>query len=136
MSESIAREGGDEVSKEYEALWAKAHAAGMAAGEAKTPQPMTVYEADGLTDRPKPGGKSWYVPEGLCGFAWVKFAGNTGFGRWAKRTGLASKAYPKGLSVWVRQFGQSYERKLAYAQAAAEVLREGGVEAYAGGRLD
>jgi len=120
----------------YEALWAEAHKAGLAAGQGKTPQPMTVYEADGLTDRPKPDGQSWYVPEGLCGFAWVKFAGNTGFGRWAKRTGRARKGYPSGLSVWVSEFGQSYERKLAYAQAFATVLRDGGVTAYAGGRLD
>jgi hypothetical protein len=71
-----------------------------------------------------------------CGFAWVEFAGNTPFGRWAKETGLAKKAYPKGLSIWISAYGQSMTKKAAYAAAYAEVLRADGIVAYAGSRMD
>ena len=102
----------------FQKIVAMADAAGMVAGQAATPEPMVVYEAAGITgDAPKPGGQSWYVPEGVCGFAWVRFAGNTEFGRWAKRHGIASKGYPSGLEVWVGAFNQSYDRKMAFANS-------------------
>lgn len=43
---------------EMAALFERARAAAMAAGEAAIPRPMIVSEADGLSDRPKPGGYS------------------------------------------------------------------------------
>ena len=121
---------------DFTGLWNEATAAGLAALEAATPAPMVVYEAEGFSDRPKPGGKSWHVPEGLCGFASVRFKGNTSFGRWASKTGRATKAYEGGLYVWVSEGGQSYDRKRAYAGAFAEVLRNAGIEAWAESRLD
>jgi len=112
--------------RDWVALTTKAHTAGMAALEAATPRPMTVTG----------GGKSWHVPEGVCGFAWIKIKGNTAFGRWAKKAGVASKSYPTGLMIWVGVGGQSYERKTAYAGAYAKVLTEAGITAYANSRLD
>lgn len=123
------------MTAEFQALHEKAHAAGMAALVAATPTPMTVYEAE-LNGAPKAGGRSWYVSEGACGFAWIEFKGTTPFGRWAKKAGVARKHYPSGLCVWVGEGGQSIARKEAYARAYARTLTEAGVAAYAGSRLD
>ena len=120
----------------FAALFAQAHAAGMTAGVKAVPTPMTVYEADVLTGEPTPDGQSWFVADGMCGFAWVSFAGNTPWGRWAKANGKATKAYPTGLWVWVGEFNQSVARKEAYARAFAGVLTAAGIKAYAGSRLD
>lgn len=77
----------------------------------------------------------------LCGFAWVTMPGNTGFGRWIVKEGIGRKHYGGGVGPWVREFGQSHERKLAYAQAYADVVNDSGIlgpdkKAYADGRLD
>jgi hypothetical protein len=103
--------------------WVEAHEAGMKAAAEVTPTPMVVRG---------------YAPVegGVCGFAWVKFPGVGKFAAWAKRTGRARKGWPKGLTVWVSEFGQSMTRKEAYARAFAAVLREKGVEAYAESRMD
>ena len=122
---------------DFSALYEQADAAGKQAAEAAVPTPMIVGSEtapfNGVIDYAKP---TYFVSEGLCGFAWVNFAGNTAFGRWAKKTDRASKAYGGGLQVWVRGYGQSVTRKEAYAQAFASVLTEAGIEAYAGSRLD
>ena len=118
------------------ALHSKAHAAGMAAGGAHTPRPMGVVAAD-IFGKPLPGAHVEVVESGVCGFAWVTFPGNTSFGRAMKAAGLARKRYEGGLCVWVGEFGQSMERKEAYARAYAAVLREAGIaDAYAGSRMD
>jgi hypothetical protein len=121
----------------YAALAKKADKAGLAGAAAKTPTPMIVGTAKGLfddtIDYTKP---TYYVPSGICGFAWVAIKGNTGFGRWAKKAGIASAGYPSGLNIRATTGGQSYEVKMAYAQAYAAVLNEAGITAYAEGRLD
>jgi hypothetical protein len=116
---------------DHGSLYETAHAAGMAAGYGVKPTPMIVT---GGVPGQEP--ERWYVSEGVCGFAWIAMKGNTSFGRWAKKAGKARSAYPKGLSVWVSEFGQSMDRKEAYARAFAKVLRDHGVDAYAGSRMD
>lgn len=122
---------------DFAAVVAEATAAGMAALVAAKPTPMVVGQATSLfgneIDYSKP---TYYEPEGACGFAWVHFAGNTAFGKWMKKMGYARDDYPKGLCVWVREGGQSIERKEAYAAAYAKVLKAHGIEAYADSRLD
>jgi hypothetical protein len=124
------------MSAQFEKIHAQAHAAGMAALAAVSPVPMVVVEAGVLSGAPLPGAKQYYVEGGVCGFAWVSFAGNIPFGRWAKKAGIASSGYPKGLQVWVGEGGQSMERKEAYASAYAMVLRQHGIAAYANSRMD
>ena len=116
---------------DYQGLVNKAHDAGMAALQECQPDPMVV--TGGV-----PGGerRSYYISEGACGFAWVEFAGNTAFGRWAKKAGVARPHYPKGLYVWVSEGGQSIARKEAYAIAFAKVLNEAGISARPNSRLD
>jgi hypothetical protein len=125
------------VKTDFSALYEKADAAGKAAAEAKVPTPMVV----GTETTPFSGQidftqKTYFVEGGLCGFAWVKFKGNTAFGKWAKASGKATKAYNGGLQVWVRGYGQSIAKKEAYAQGFSQVLREAGVTAYYESRLD
>ncbi len=116
------------MSLQFTYLHANAHRAGMAALNAAAPHPMVVQS--------NATRQQWFVPDGVCGFAWIEFRGNTAWGRWAKKSGVASKHYPKGLSIWVSEGGQSMERKEAYARAYADVLRAAGIEAYAGSRMD
>ena len=122
---------------DFRGLYEKAREAGLAAGEAAKPRPMIVGTPTtpfgNEIDYTK---RTYFEPEGVCGFAWVVIKGNTAFGRWAKKAGLASKNYPKGLMFWVRDFNQSMARKEAYARAFAKVLNDGGVNAYANSRLD
>lgn len=121
----------------FAALFSAADAAGKAAAQAAKPTPMVVGEPTSpfgnKIDYAKP---VYYVADGVCGFAWVSFAGNTAFGRWARKAGLAKPAYPKGLQIWVRDYGQSMQLKEAYAEAFAAELRKAGVDAWAGSRMD
>lgn len=111
-------------------LHARAHVAGMAAGEACIPTPVQWQNA-------QTGERFAPEPEGMCGFAWINVRpGTSSFARWLKRADLARRAYHGGLDIWVRQFNQSHERKVAYARAYADVLQDAGVTAYAGDRLD
>lgn len=128
-----------------EALYNKAHAAGLKAGQDAVPNPMIVGSPrnpmgslmggdDGGLD---PNKDMWYVSEGVCGFAWVTVRpGNSSFARRLASLGIGHKAYYGGWEIWVGEFGQSMARKEAYAQAFAEVLREAGVQAFAGSRMD
>lgn len=110
----------------YKQIYEMAHRNGMDAVRNLEVKPM--YVTDGRT--------TWKVDDGLCGFAEIRFKGNTGFGKWAKAQGVAKKNYSGGLYIWVHDFNQSHARKEAYARAFAKVLNENGVEAYYSSRLD
>jgi len=101
--------------------------AGIEAGKNARPIPMYVIDQGIPIDR---------IDDGACGFAWIAFPGNTSFGKWAKKQGLARSHYPSGLCVWVSEFGQSVDRKDAFAGAYAKVLKDNGIDAYSGSRLD
>lgn len=113
----------------WAALWATAAAEGKAAGDAAVPEGMLVTTLDGKG--------RWYVPDGLCGFAWVKVVpGTSSFARWLVKSGLAHKGYGGGVHIWISDFGQSVARKEAAARAIAKVLTDAGIKAYAQSRLD
>lgn len=111
------------------AIHTECHNAGMAAAGACTPRPMGVMQNGKLIE---------VVNDGVCGFASIRFPGNSGFARGMKAAGIARKSYVGGYAVSVSEFGQSYERKMAYARAYASMLRDkyGIKDAYADGRLD
>lgn len=117
--------------RDFGAIYTQAHAAGMAAGLALTPNAMVVTTQSGSGPQ-----KSWFVGDGVCGFAWVEFPGNTSFGRWASKNGKARAGYPKGLCVWVSEFNQSMQKKEAYARAFAQVLRSHYIACHVGSRMD
>ena len=105
----------------YEAAFAKAVAAGLAAGNRSEPVPMVVNEMAGMSNVVK---QSYYVSEGACGFAWVNVSpGNSPFANWLKKTGIARKSYYGGVDIWISDFGQSVDRKEACASAMAKVLQ-------------
>lgn len=116
-----------------EALHSKAHAAGMAAGEGAVPTPMLVTEHVNPFDDTS-AVKRAYAPvmDGVCGFAKVTVRpGNSAYARWLRKSRLGrTDSYYGGTMLWVRQFGQSAERKGAYARAYARVLTEAGITAY------
>ena len=114
--------------QEFDTLIARAHAAGLAAGAGTNPTPM------GVTD----GSTRWVVMDGPCGFAWVNVKpGTSAFAKYLVAQGVARKdSWEGGVTVWVTQFDQSWERKRAYALAYAKVLVDAGIRAHAGDRLD
>jgi hypothetical protein len=122
---------------EFSRLYQTAAAAGAAAVEQTTVIPMVVTQhANPLDDASRPV-KSWYVADGVCGFAWVTvFPGNSPFANWLKKNGLGSKAYGGGVQIWVSQYNQSMQKKEAYASAFAKVLQDAGLKAYSGSRMD
>lgn len=113
-----------------EQIWEEAEEKALDAARACVPEPMVV------TSRTATEQKTYYVPQGVCGFASIRFAGNTAFGRWAKRVGHAKPAYGGGLAVHVHQGAQSYEIKCAYANAFSGVLNENGIKSRVEAFLD
>jgi len=118
-------------------IYAEAYEAGLLAGkDADTPKfvvgtPTTPLGND-IDFK-----KKTYVLEGLCGFAWINISPARGaFVTYLKAQAIAGKGYYGGYEVWVREFGQSIDRKSAFAGAFAEVLRKYGINASAGSRLD
>lgn len=104
---------------DYQAIIDKASAAGTAASQAMLAQYPQLDAG------------------GCCGFAWVKVKGNTPFGRYAKKAGIARPGYPTGLTFWCPLMTQSIDLKEAWASAFASSLRESGVtDAYSESRLD
>ena len=116
---------------DYGAIFDEADRAGVLAGTAAIPTPMVVAEAKGLSNEFAEGATKYFVPEGVCGFAWVNIKpARGGFVAWLKKSGIGRlDGYYGGWTIWVHDFGQSYERKIAYAGAFAEVLQKYGIKA-------
>lgn len=127
---------------ERNAKWAELHKraceAGRAAADACNPTPMVVAQHANQMDDGSPVVKSWVVPGGPCGFAWVVVRpGNCSFAKWArKNVPLTDRHYYGGVSIWCPLGTQSMAIKEAYCNAYAEVLRGAGIAAHAGSRLD
>jgi hypothetical protein len=118
-------------------IYVEAYEAGLNAGkDADTPK-FIIGDAIGLSDEID-FSKKTYILDGLCGFAWVKISPARGaFVNYLKSRGVGNKAYyGGGYDIWVREFGQSVDRKAAFAGAFAEVLNKHGITAYAESRLD
>ena len=97
---------------------------------------QAAYEAAMKFYYDKLGGKDQFA----CGFAWVniyKIKGNTALGRAFKAAGV-KQDYTRAFQIW-NPSGlpfQNVDTLEAGAEAAAEVFRKYGFEAYAGSRLD
>lgn len=121
---------------ECKKIYAEAYEAGIIAGKEVGVPKFIVGDAIGLSqeiDYSKPT----YVLDGLCGFAWIKISPARGaFVTWLKSQEIGSKSYNGGYDIWVREFGQSVDRKSAFASAFAEVLNQYGITAYGESRLD
>lgn len=126
--------------KDFAVLLNNAHKAGLKAGDAFSPTPMVVTQHENMLDDNSPVKESWYVEDGVCGFAWVITSehGNGKFVKYLKKnTDHGDKAYYGGHYVtWVHEFGQSMQKKNAYANAFASVLTDAGLKVQSGSRMD
>lgn len=140
ISKLKAQKGNSTTSKksEFFDLYTRAHRAGLEAGTNKSPRPMVVQEHANMLDDRSPVVHSELVMGGVCGFAWINIKpGTSAFAKWLKKKELArTDSYYGGVTVWVSEFGQSMEKKMAYAAAFANVLCEAGIKAYANSRMD
>ena len=122
--------------RECARIYKEAYAAGLIAGKEVGVPKFIVGDAIGLSNEIDYTKKT-YVLDGLCGFAWVNISPARGaFVTYLKSRELGHKAYYGGYEFFVHEFGQSVDRKSAFAGAFAEVLRSYGIPASAGSRLD
>jgi len=123
--------------KRFVELYNKACEAGVKAADECVPIPMVVEAHANMMDDNSPVVQSWHVPDGVCGFAWIVIRpGTCSFARWTVKYAGAKKHYHGGVSIWVSAYGQSMQRKEAYAYAFAKVLQDAGIKAYASSRMD
>ncbi len=123
--------------RKFGAIVKLANEAGRKAVEGFTPTPMIVGTPTTLFGNDiDPTKQTYFVADGVCGFAWVRFKGNTSFGKWAKAKGLARDAYPTGLAISIHDYNQSLQKKEVHASAFAAVLREHGISAWSESRMD
>lgn len=117
-------------------IYIEAYEAGLKAGNEVGVPKFIVGDAIGLSDEID-FTKPTYVLNGLCGFAWVNISPARGaFVNYLKARGIGGKSYYGGYDVWVNEFGQSVDRKAAFAGAFAQVLNKYGINAYGQSRLD
>jgi len=118
-------------------IYVEAYEAGLLAGkDADTPK-FVVGSPTTLLGNDIDFNKKTYILDGLCGFAWVTISPARGaFVNYLKSREVGSKGYYGGYEIWVKEFGQSVDRKSAFAGAFAEVLNKYGITAYTGSRLD
>lgn len=130
LREKIAAEKGERQERyaRFSKLWAEAWEAGRAASGATSPKPMVVTNMDGTVVE--------VVPDGMCGFAWLRFKGNTSFAKWLQKHHRTHPGYPSGVEIFISDYGQSYELKRAHASAMASYLASQGIEVKVGSRLD
>jgi hypothetical protein len=132
-----------------DAQWRKiyndADAAGKAAVAKLNVVPMIVGsppDNDPLSDRIDPTKKTYFVADGVCGFAWISInPGNSPFANYCKRIGVAKKGGAGsgmgGAYIWVSDYTQSLQKKEAYANAFAKSCRDAGINrVYASSRMD
>ena len=101
-----------------------------------------IAEATAAAEIAAEGYETKYFPNGgwgACGFAWVDIPvkGNTKLGRALKAAGV-SKHWRSGFQLWnpSKYPTQNVDTLEAGARAAAQVLKDAGITAYAGSRLD
>lgn len=115
--------------KAQQEIWFDADCAGDKAAMDCLPNPMYVHDGNG---------NEWFVSDGLCGFATIHIkSARSKFVSYLKKDNMGYKnPIGSGYRLPVNEYGQSYERSKAYAEAFVTVLRNHGVECYAESRLD
>jgi hypothetical protein len=132
----------------------KAYQAGMEALNKCVPVPMVVEQHVNVMDDKSPVTKAWHVANGVCGFASITFKANTtknrSFMNALKKEGLLSndindfnekvlwkkRLSGPGYTYWIREGGQSLQKKEAFAYAFNQVLADNGIEAHVMSGMD
>lgn len=122
----------------FQEIYNEAHQEGLNAANNIKPTPMLVTQHANPLDDNSPIVQAWNVPDGVCGFAWINIKpGNSKFANFLKKNNLAkTDGYYGGVSIWVHQFNQSYQKKSAYASAFANILNKHNIKAIPMDRLD
>ena len=116
-------------------IYTQARAAGLLAAQSAQVAPMIVQQHANMLDDSSPVTRSYFVADGVCGFASVVVR-NIKFANQLKKMGLGRKNYGGGYALSVQDFNQSLTRKEAYAHAFAKVLNDNGITAYTDSRMD
>jgi len=123
----------------FQTVYDKAYSAGMKAAQEISVTPMVVGSpSTPLGNDISPEKPIYFVPDGVCGFAWVTVKpGNSSFANWLKKNNLARKdSYYGGVTIWIGEHGQSLQRKEAHAYAMALALKSEGFNAFSDSRID
>jgi len=111
---------------EFFHLYQRAHAAGLKAADGAAPRRLIVEP-----------GERWENETDVKGFAWANVSpGNSGFGAWLVRSGVAHASYSGGVDVYAPGLGTALAPQDAYAAMFARIVREAGVTCRARDRLD
>ena len=120
----------------------------QALAECPAPTPMIVGSpSTPLGNDVDPNQKTWFEPNGICGFATVVLeSGRSGFAQWLVKTGRGAKWWSfgrhKGVGLYsfsrfgFANAGQSYEKNRFIAMAMANHLRNAGFECWVDARVD
>ena len=110
---------------EFASIVAEADAAGKAAVAKLNVVPMVVGQHANQMDDNSPVVKQWFVADGVCGFASVHLGpANKPFAKYLVNFGPAKKdSYNGGIYIWIGDYGQSMQKKEAYARAYADVIK-------------
>lgn len=120
---------------EFREIYIAAHEAGMAAVEKAQVAPMIVQAHANPMDDNSPVVKSYFVEDGVCGFASV-IVKNIKFANFLKKNNIGRKNWSTGYAINVSAFNQSLQKKEAYAYAFASVLKSNDIDAYVDSRMD
>ena len=120
-----------------EEIYNEACKAGEEAGNAYNPVPMIVQTHENCFDDSSKVVAQDFISEGVCGFAWVLISPARGkFVTWCRKNNIGGLAYEGGWRIGVRGFGQSMQRKEAYAEAFSNILNKYDIKSYYSSRLD
>ena len=122
---------------QLEAIYSEAHYKGNAAVQMTTVTPMVVQQRENPLNDDSRVIRQYVVNDGVCGFASVTVKpANCKFAKYLIANGLGRKSFNGGVSMSIRDFNQSLQKKEAYAHAFASVLNDYGIKAYAESRMD
>lgn len=122
-------------------IFDEAEQCGRASADHTIPTPMVVNEHKNMADDSSPVIQSWYVTEGVCGFAWVDFkCKDTITRKFINQMKKLGDKNPlrnnEGWTYWVSYGGQSLQRKEDFALAFSRKLHEYGINCRAQSRID
>ena len=118
-------------------IYQQAHEHGNLAVKMAFVTPMVVQQRENPLNDDSKVVREYFINDGVCGFANVIVKpANCKFAKYLQAQGLGRKHYYGGLSMSVRDFNQSLQKKEAYAEAFAKVLNDNGITAYVESRMD
>jgi hypothetical protein len=118
-------------------IYQQAHEHGNLAVKMAFVTPMVVQQRENPLNDDSRLVREYFINDGVCGFASVTVKpANSKFAKFLVASGLGRKSFSGGVSMSIRDFNQSLQKKEAYAHAFASVLNDYGIKAYAESRMD